>query len=67
MCKKCGILAEHEYNPAFGATVVGRNARCRVCGDTNVADVIIPYPYKLLQQELGAMGISVRHSLKIES
>jgi len=62
MCNKCGILAEHAYNPAFGATVMGRKARCRVCGEANVSDVIVPYPYKLLQQELGAMGISVRHS-----
>jgi DNA-directed RNA polymerase II subunit RPB2 len=62
MCNKCGILAEHAYNPAFGATVMGRKARCRVCGKDDVGDVIIPYPYKLLQQELGAMGISVRHS-----
>ena len=62
MCRKCGILAEHAYNTAFGSTVAGRTARCRVCGETNVADVIIPYPYKLLQQELGAMGITVRHT-----
>jgi len=66
MCHTCGILAEHEYNPSFGATVAGRVARCRVCGKNNVADVIIPYPYKLLQQELGAMGISVRHTFAPE-
>lgn len=66
MCNKCGILAEHAYNPAFGATVIGRSARCRVCGESDVVDVITPYPYKLLQQELGAMGITVRHSFSHE-
>lgn len=61
MCNHCGILAEHAYNPSFGATVVGRDARCRACGTRDVVNVVIPYPYKLLNQELGAMGITVRH------
>jgi DNA-directed RNA polymerase II subunit RPB2 len=60
-CHKCGILAEHAHNEAFGAVVKGRMARCRVCGDTNVKDVTIPFAYKLLLQELGAMGVSVKH------
>lgn len=60
-CGKCGILAEHAHNTAFGAVLNGRVARCRVCGDTDVKDVTVPFAYKLLLQELGAMGVSVKH------
>jgi DNA-directed RNA polymerase beta subunit len=42
----------------------GRVARCRVCGESDVKDVTIPFAYKLLLQELGAMGISVNHGFK---
>jgi DNA-directed RNA polymerase II subunit RPB2 len=61
MCGKCGVIAEHAHNPAFGVVLNGRVARCRVCGDTDVNDVTVPYAYKLLVQELGAMGVSVKH------
>ena len=61
MCVKCGVVAEHAYNPALGDTVRGRVARCRACGGTDVESVTVPYAYKLLTQELGAMGIAVSH------
>lgn len=61
MCTDCGVVAEHAYQPEMGETVRGRVARCRQCGETNVSDVCVPYAYKLLTQELGAMGISVSH------
>jgi len=64
MCLKCGVLAQPASNLEFGATIAGRKAHCTLCGGSEVDDVIMPYPYKLLQQELGAMGIQVRHVLK---
>lgn len=64
MCTKCGILAEHAHNPGFGVVLNGRAARCRVCGDTDVKDITVPYAYKLLLQELGAMGVAVKHGFK---
>ena len=64
MCKHCGVVAEHAYNRAFGPTIQGKDARCRLCGKTDVTDITVPYAYKLLTQELGAMGVAVNHEIK---
>ena len=61
MCKDCGIVAEHAYSTKHGPTVKGVVASCRLCGGKNVAEVTMPYAYKLLTQELYAMGVSVSH------
>jgi DNA-directed RNA polymerase II subunit RPB2 len=63
-CKDCGVLAEHAHNPAFGETVRGKQARCRLCGKNNVREIQVTYSYKLLIQELAAMGISVKHEIE---
>ena len=61
MCKECGVLAEHAYSTKHGPTLKGTVARCRLCGGDNVSEVTVPYAYKLLTQELYAMGVSVSH------
>ena len=63
MCRECGVVAEHAYNKAFGVTIHGKKARCRLCGGVDVVDITVPYAYKLLTQELAAMGISVNHEI----
>lgn len=63
-CVDCGVLAQHAHNPTFGETVRGKTARCRLCGKTNVRDITVPYSYKLLVQELAAMGINVKHEFR---
>ena len=64
MCKSCGQLAENKHNLEFGATVKGKAAYCRQCKSHEVEEVVTCYPYKLLLQELGAMGIQVRHEFR---
>lgn len=61
MCTQCGQLAENKHNVEFGATVKGNAAYCRQCKSDKVEEIVTCYPYKLLLQELGAMGIQVRH------
>ena len=65
VCKTCGFIAEGRHNEDFGVTVIGKKMYCRLCnsGDA-VVNVTVSYPFKLLQQELGAIGISVRHKFE---
>lgn len=63
-CKKCGIVAEPAHSDKFGATITGKQARCRVCGCNDVQPITVPYAYKLLTQELAAMGIHVKHEIQ---
>ena len=67
VCRKCGFIAEHAPPPpaAGGGVVVGRAAPyCRACDVDDVAMVEMPYPYKLLVQELYSMGVVVRHQVE---
>lgn len=61
MCKRCGQVAENKHNTEFGATVRGVEAYCRACDAYDVDTVVCPYPYKLLLNELAAIGITVHH------
>jgi DNA-directed RNA polymerase II subunit RPB2 len=61
LCKTCGMIAENKHNTEFGATVRGLKPYCRNCKSHDVDTVVAPYPYKLLLQELGAIGINVQH------
>jgi DNA-directed RNA polymerase II subunit RPB2 len=65
VCGKCGLLAEHAHDPAFGASVVGKRPYCRSC-DTHegVQLVEIPFAMKLLTQELNAVSIAMRYELE---
>ena len=67
MCKACGLLADPAYykgSEVCSATVRGTRPLCRTCGSNDVATIVVPYAYKLLQHELAAMGIVVRHTLE---
>jgi DNA-directed RNA polymerase III subunit RPC2 len=64
MCTKCGQIAESKHNPEFGATVRGAKPYCRLCRSHDVDNLTVPYPYKLLLQELAAIGISVKHEFR---
>lgn len=66
MCARCGQIAENKHNPEFGSTVKGQAAYCRLCDSYEVEDIVVPYPYKLLLQELSALGISIKHEFKEE-
>ena len=64
MCTRCGQIAENKHNAEFGYTLKGQAAYCRLCDSYEVEDIVVPYPYKLLLQELSALGISIRHEFK---
>lgn len=49
ICKCCGVLAMHKHT-------------CKACGGTDIATVTTPYAFKLLVQELEAMGVQARLS-----
>lgn len=66
MCKTCGQIAENKHNDEFGKTIKGLKPYCRLCDNYEVEDVVVPYPYKLLVQELSAIGISINHQFKKE-
>ena len=61
LCNLCGQLAENKHSEDFGAVVRGARPFCRACESHDVETVVAPYPYKLLLQELGAIGITVKH------
>jgi DNA-directed RNA polymerase II subunit RPB2 len=65
VCARCGQLAENKHNTEFGATVRGVKPFCRACTSHDVETIVAPYPYKLLLQELGAIGITVKHTLQL--
>jgi DNA-directed RNA polymerase II subunit RPB2 len=54
VCKQCGTLA--KYAPSRGI------AECTGCQSTEVSVISTPYSFKLLMQELEAMGIQMRLS-----
>ena len=62
MCSLCGQVAEGKHNVEFGTSVQGTKPFCRGCNSHEVNTIVSPYVYKLLLQELGAIGISVRHT-----
>lgn len=61
LCNVCGQLAENRHSEDFGAVVRGARPYCRACESHDVETIVAPYPYKLLLQELGAIGITVKH------
>jgi DNA-directed RNA polymerase III subunit RPC2 len=66
MCRQCGILADPVYCTEFGETIRGKNGYCRNCrSGASVGTVIMPYVYKLLLQELAAVGFNVVHKFKV--
>jgi DNA-directed RNA polymerase II subunit RPB2 len=66
VCTTCGQIAENKHNPEFGASVKGQQAYCRLCDAYDVEEVVMPYPYKLLLQELSAIGINIKHEFRKE-
>ena len=62
VCGKCGLLA----HPAADKTLLrNKKAYCNNCKSSDdVHDVRMPYAFKLLLQELMAMNIAIRLSLK---
>jgi DNA-directed RNA polymerase II subunit RPB2 len=58
LCGACGLLAQPE---AEGTHVRGRRALCKNCGHgLQVRDMRSPFAFRLLLQELQAMGLAVR-------
>ncbi len=49
VCKDCGSIAYRDYSKGY--------AICPVCKSTNIAEVEISYAFKLLLDEIRAMGI----------
>jgi DNA-directed RNA polymerase II subunit RPB2 len=64
VCAICGQLAENEHDPEFGTSVRGKKPYCRACRTHDVETIIAPYPYKLLLQELAAIGVVVKHQFE---
>ena len=63
LCLKCGMIAENAHDETFGATVRGKKAYCRSCDSYDVRMKRVPYPYKLLLQELHGIHVQVRHRM----
>ena len=61
VCRRCGLIAE-AISPEEPAPVHSRLfcRGCRLSGTENIAQVQIPYAFKLLSQELAGMGIAMR-------
>jgi DNA-directed RNA polymerase II subunit RPB2 len=61
VCRHCGLIAE-AIAPEEAAPVHARLfcRGCRLGGAENVAQVSIPYAFKLLSQELAGMGVAMR-------
>ena len=57
VCRQCGLIA--EYNPDKGVR------RCPGCTANDIAVIQTPYSFKLLTQELEAMGIQMRLSPEV--
>jgi DNA-directed RNA polymerase II subunit RPB2 len=60
ICRRCGFFALRlaESLPVVGSRLLCRN--CDVRGDADVALVTCPYAFKLLVQEIAALGVSLR-------
>ena len=54
VCKRCGIMS--IYNPSKKNRII----KCDLCKKDNVVVIQTPYAFKLLTQELEAMGIAMR-------
>ena len=63
LCLKCGMIAENAHDETFGTTVRGKQAYCRPCDSYEVRMKRVPYPYKLLLQELHGIHVQVRHRM----
>ena len=61
ICRLCGMIAENGCDETFGVTVRGSEPYCRPCDSYDVQVKPVPYPYKLLIQELYGIHVSVRH------
>ncbi len=61
ICRQCGMIADNAHDTSFGAVVHGEEAYCRVCETTDVEIKPVPYPYKLMVQELYGIHLGVRH------
>jgi len=55
------MIAENGCDETFGVTVRGSEPYCRPCDSYDVQVKPVPYPYKLLIQELYGIHVSVRH------
>ena len=54
VCKRCGILS--VYNPSKHSRIF----KCKLCNKDDLVLIETPYSFKLLIQELEAMGITMR-------
>lgn len=59
ICRPCGLIAQH---PCLSKALVHRDreAVCRRCGGHDIIFQVMPYPAKLLFQELQVMSIDAR-------
>jgi hypothetical protein len=59
ICRPCGLIAQH---PCLSKALVhrAREAVCRRCGGHDIIFQVMPYPAKLLFQELQVMSIDAR-------
>jgi DNA-directed RNA polymerase beta subunit len=58
VCRRCGIMA--IYNPSKKNRII----KCKLCNKDDIVVVETPYAFKLLTQELEAMGISIRFNVE---
>ena len=59
-CRTCGFLAEPAA-PKNIPSIMHRTPYCRYCDShANIAHIMIPYAFKLLVQELGAMHVGLK-------
>lgn|SRR3989344_371466 len=67
VCELCGQIADNVHNDVFDDDAADGESKatpyCRACKTDRVLMVQTPYAYKLLVQELNAVGLSVRHSV----
>ena len=57
VCRECGILAKYKRRDNFGNLEI---AGCMVCKSQDVSIIETPYAFKLLQQELEGLGVSMK-------
>jgi hypothetical protein len=58
VCRRCGIMA--IYNPSKKNRII----KCKLCNKDDIVVVETPYAFKLLTQELEAMGVSIRFNVE---
>ena len=66
ICAKCGIMAEKKApKEEEESNLLHRKAYCRYCDShEHVVDVVVPYAFKLLAQELEACHVRVKYTIK---